>query len=387
MLSVAYAARAATPGDTVEVLGLTGPGLLPSRGSATLTSTESARVVLSAPVECRDPAIATAAPSSYALAVRRTSADGDVLQATTPLGQGTTELDLAVCRHCLAQRAAGDLVVEPGLVDARPGVPTATVSFVVRNTGPVALTVATERRPTNGVEVDRSPTVEVPSGGAASISTRVLVHDCSAAPRLDPIGELPNPQPGADPAAPGVALQVGLSRATALASFRLDGEALGRELQSTVCRGAPSITAALESVDGVRADDGSWLVSGIYRMRTDGVRIRVGREHFAGPAAGEGSILSTPDTLLPGAIWNLGPTVLDGGAGRLNVSFTGYSCADLASTTPTTLALGITMPDRTVYSFELPVDDIRLARAAYRACRLAPTTPLTDLGWRSAASG
>ena len=387
VLSVAYTARAASAGDSVEVLGIVGPGLVGSSGNATITSTESGRVELQAQVECRDPAIAaTTAPSSYGLSVRRTAADGDVLETLVPFGTSTSELDLAVAGHCLAERAASDLVVEPGLLDARPGVPTATLSFVVRNTGPVPLTVATERLPTNAIEVDLSPTVSVPSGGAASITTRVLVHDCSAVPALPALGGLPHPQSGADPSAPGVALQVGLGRATAFASYRVDGEALGRELKATVCSGAPAVSAALESVDGVRADDGSWLVSGIYAMRTDGVRIRVGREHFAGPAAGEGSILSTPDTLVPGAIWNLAPAVLDGGAGHLSVSFSGYSCADLATTVPSTLALGITMPDRTVYSFELPVDDIRLVRAAYRACRIPVPSSLAERGWKAAAA-
>ena len=63
------------------------------------------------------------------------------------------------------------------------------------------------------------------------------------------------------------------------------------------------------------------------------------------------------------------------------VSFSGYSCAELTTSRPTTLPVGVTMSDRTVYTYEIPVDDIRLIRAAYAACRLTPTSSLAERGW------
>ena len=107
----------------------------------------------------------------------------------------------------------------------------------------------------------------------------------------------------------------------------------------------------------------------------------MGREHFDGPPAGEGSILTTPTGLPRGGVWDVGPTQLDGGAGRVRVSFFGYSCGDLTTSRPTTLPLGVTMSDRTVYTFEIPVDNVRLIRSAYAACRITPTSSLAERGW------
>ncbi len=380
-LSVAYAGRAMTAGDRVEVLALTGPGLVEARGTGVLTSTERSRLVLGATIDCRDPALATATPSSYGLSVRRTSAEGDVLETTTPFGAMTTELDLAVLSHCVTELAPAHLVVESARADSSRGQPTAAVSLLVRNSGPVPLTVATARRPTTGIEIDLSPTVTVPAGGVASVTTRALVHDCLATPSLPALDSLPNPVPWAARSAPGIALQVGLGTSTTLASYPLVGSALGRELAAGACSGAPAVSAALTSVEGSRTANGSWQVGGVYQLRSNGVRLRVGREHFDGPPAGAGSILTTPATGAPGGVWDVAPTQLDGGAGRVLVTFSGYSCADLTTSRPTTLPVGVTMSDRTVYTYEIPVDDIRLIRAAYAACRLTPTSSLAERGW------
>lgn len=389
VLSVAYTARAATPGDRVEIRALTGPGLVePSGTPVMVTSDELGRVVLSARVECRDPSIAFATPTSYGLSVRRTAADGDVLETVTPLGPPTTELDLAVASHCLAERAASDLVVEPGEVQGRPGVPTASVSFVVRNTGPMPLTVATQRRTSTSIELDLSLTVRVDPGQSVSIATQALVHDCRSTPSLPAVSTLPNAQEWAAPDSPAVTLQVGLGRATALSSYPTDGARLGRQLESTVCAGAPRVSAVLESAEGTRSRAGGWQVQATYRMRTDGVRVRVGREHFDGPAAGEGSILTTPTGKAQGTPWVIAPTFLDGGAGRLAVTISGASCDD-ALTPPavTTLPLGITMPDRTVYAFEVPADDGRIRTAALRACGIDDAEARAALPWPRSASG
>ncbi|MFN8168316.1 MAG: hypothetical protein U0S36_06000 [Candidatus Nanopelagicales bacterium] len=390
VLSVAYTARAATPGDRVEIRGITGPGLVdPTGDPVTVTSDELGRVVLGARIECRDPSIAFAGPTSYGLSVRRTAADGDVLETVTPLGPPTTELDLAVASHCLAERAASDIVVEPGEVQGRPGVPTASVSFVVRNTGPMPLTVATQRRATTGIELDLSPTVRVDPGQSVAVTTQALVHDCRATPALPPASTLPNPLEWAVPDAPAVTLQVGLGRATALASYPADDRRLGRDLAAEVCSGAPRVSAVLESAEGARTKDGGWQVQATYRMRTDGVRVRVGREHFAGPAVGAGSFLTTPTGPAQGDALVFAPTFLDGGAGRLIVTVSGATCESVAAAQEgATIPLGITMPDRTVYSFEMPADDGegRLVTAALRACGLVDSSGPVP-AWPRSAGG
>jgi hypothetical protein len=321
--------------------------------------------------------------------VRRTAADGDVLETVTPLGPPTTELDLAVASHCLAERAASDIVVEPGEVQGRPGVPTASVSFVVRNTGPMPLTVATQRRATTGIELDLSPTVRVDPGQSVAVTTQALVHDCRATPALPPASTLPNPLEWAVPDAPAVTLQVGLGRATALASYPADDRRLGRDLAAEVCSGAPRVSAVLESAEGARTKDGGWQVQATYRMRTDGVRVRVGREHFAGPAVGAGSFLTTPTGPAQGDALVFAPTFLDGGAGRLIVTVSGATCESVAAAQEgATIPLGITMPDRTVYSFEMPADDGegRLFTAALRACGLVDSSGPVP-AWPRSADG
>ena len=220
--------------------------------------------MLGATIDCRDPALTTATPSSYGLTVRRTSVDGDVLETTAPFGPMTAELDLAVLSHCVAELAPAHVVVESARADSDPGQPTAAVSLLVRNTGPVPLTVATQRNPTTGIEIDLSPTVAVPAGGSAVVTTRALVHDCLATPSLPALDELPNPVPWAARSAPGIALQVGLGTATTLASFPLVGSALGRQLADGACSGAPAVSAVLTSVEGARTADGSWQVDGVY---------------------------------------------------------------------------------------------------------------------------
>jgi hypothetical protein len=385
-ISVAYTARALTAGDQVEVLGLSGPGIVPEFAVTPVTTAERARIQLSAEIDCRDPGLTTATPAAYGLHVRRTDATGDVLETTVPFGSATTELDLAVLSHCVSELAPRGLGIRSARVEIQGGSSIAALELLVENTAPLPLTVATQRRPTNGVEVDLSPTITIASGESEIVTTRLLVHDCLGTPELTAVSRLPNPVPGAGETSPGITLQVGLGAATTLASYPLQGGDVGAALERGTCAGRPEITTRLSAAQGTRSADGSWLVTGLYEIRTGGVRVRVGREHFAGPAVGEGSILATTDRLVPGAIWAIAPTTLDGGAGRVPVSFSGYSCTDLATTTPTTLAIGVTMADRSVYSFEVPVDDVRLLEAAYSACRLTPTSPLSARGWRNPAT-
>lgn len=386
LLSVAYTARALTAGNTVDVVGLTGPGLAWTRtDSPRITAAEQARVQLRAELDCTDPAIAEAGAGSYGLDVRRVDGDGGVLETTVPFTDATTRLDAAVLAHCLAVWAPGSLAVRSARIDAQAGSGVASLVLLVENTSPLPLTVATQRRASTGVEVDLSPTVSVASGDTAVVVSRVLVHDCTTTPRVEPLGGLPNATPGAVATSPGITLQVGLGEATRLASYPIPGADLGASLERGTCQGRPELSTRLISVRGDRSPAGSWAVTGRYEVRSGGVRITVGREHFDGPPAGEGSILQSRNRRSPGSVWDVAPVALDGGAGRIDVTFSGYSCADLPSAVPGSMALGITTPDRRQYAFEVPVDDLRILTAAYRACRLAPISAAVARGWRNPA--
>jgi hypothetical protein len=71
---------------------------------------------------------------------------------------------------------------------------------------------------------------------------------------------------------------------------------------------------------------------------------------------------------VPGVRWVLAPTQLDGGAGRLPVTFSGTSCADRDRGVPTSMAVQVTAASRSVYPFELPLDPAVLRRAVDAAC-------------------
>lgn len=384
VLSVAYTAQALTAGDTIDVVRLTGPGLVwTMTDSGRITATERARVQLRAKLDCTDPTIAGAGPGSYGLEVRRVEGTGEVLETTVPFTDATTRLDAAVISHCLGQWAPGSVAVLSARVDAQAGSGLASLVLLVENTSPLPLTVATERRASTGVEVDLSPTVPVASGDTAVITSRVLVHDCTTTPRVAALAELPNAAPGAVSTAPGITLQVGLGEATTLASYPIQGADLGAALQRGACQGRPELSTRLLSAQGARSPDGSWAVTGRYEVQSTGVRITIGREHFDGPPTGEGSILQSRNQPASGAVWDAAPVQLDGGAGRIDVTFSGYACADLPTAVPGSMALGITTPDRRQYAFEVPVDDVRILTAAYRACRLAPASSPLARGWRS----
>jgi len=83
---------------------------------------------------------------------------------------------------------------------------------------------------------------------------------------------------------------------------------------------------------------------------------------------GEGSSLATTDTAVPGLHWSLATTQLDGGAGRVPLAYSGSSCAEAQDDIPRTVAVRVTMPDRSVYPFEVPLDRISLSRAIALAC-------------------
>jgi hypothetical protein len=150
---------------------------------------------------------------------------------------------------------------------------------------------------------------------------------------------------------------------------------LTERLAATACTGRPAVSARLVDLQGSRSPDGSWVVTGSYDVRTTGIGIALGRERFSGPPAGEGSVLATTDSLVPGVLWVLTPTQLDGGAGRLPVTFSGPDCADRDRGVPTSMPVQVTTADRSAYPFELALDPAALERAVDDACAPDAVTP------------
>ncbi len=381
VLSVAYSATAGVPADRIDVVGIVGPGLTPvGVDAAAVTGTAPVPVTVSARIGCEDRAIASAASSSYGLLVRRTEATGDAVQSLAPFGPATTAIDIAVREHCLMTAVPSAVVVDRIVLTPEPGSSVAGLAVTVRNTSGLPISMSTARSTTSGVEVDLSPTAAVPPGATATLVTRVLVHDCSALPRFDSLNVLPNPVGGLGSSdlvgGPGLTLRLWLGPSSALSSYAIPStvEALGRQLAGTACAGRPTLTVAPIDAEAAVAADGSWVVTGTYSFRTNGVGITVGREHFSGPAAGQGSVLATTESIVPGVAWAMAPTQLDGGAGRLPVLFSGTSCADVFDAAPSTLAVRVVGADRSVHPFEVPLDTAELTRAVARACGVTTVT-------------
>jgi hypothetical protein len=387
-LSVAYTATASRSVSRVDILDVVGPGLTPlgvERGDAVLSAGASGFVQLAAQVGCGDPALATATTASYGLRIRSTDVSGDSSESLLPFTTATTALEAAVRDRCVTTELPPLISITGIALTGTPGSSVVDAAIEVRNDSEVAATVATERAATTGVEVDLSPTILVRQHGTATVPTRLLLHSCSARPALPTMSTLPNavaPEGSADvAAAPGITLRLGIADRTALSSYAIPPphDELGKQLAQLACTGRPKVAATLSEVRGQAQPGGGWSVSGTYELLTSGVGVTLGREHFTGPALGEGSSLATTDTVVPGVHWALAPMQLDGGAGRVPVVYSGSSCAEAEADIPPTIAVRVTTADRAVYPFEIPLDRAALSRAITLACGSTASTVVVDV--------
>ena len=382
LLSIAYSVRSTDPSTSFEVLGVTGPGLAPagppqgisptSPTSTPAASTAAIRVQTQSVIQCSDPVVEGATRSSYALEVRRRDATGAESMLSVPFGADVNDLSVAVHDYCLTHYAVPALSIIDSAIRFSAGTSEASLELIVRNTSNLAVTVATIRGDDGDIEIDLSPSVTIAPQRSAVVSSRLLVRDCSARPRPAALVDLPNPVIGAgygDPdVLPGLTLNVSSAGRTMLASY-----ALGRSLADVrsllthaACAAAPTFQAHLTKVSGTLGLDGSWTVSGTYLVRTSGIGVSLGSEHFDGPPWGAGSVLASGDRA--GTPWALAPSSLDGGDGHLPLRFSGPSCADAIAEAPDTIPVRITTADHEVYPFQVTVDRAELGKALATAC-------------------
>jgi hypothetical protein len=378
-LSVAFVATASPAIDRVQVLSLVGPGLSPlgvEAGSVVIEGGTHSYLQLGGAITCDDPAIASATPSSYGVAVRHAETGGDAEQTVLPFSTSTTALDTAVRDACLATSLPTALTVTGSTLSGARGTSVADLTVAVRNDAALPMTVASERTSGRAVDVDQSPAVLVPAHGTATVYTRVLVHDCSTTPRpprLDDLANPVSPQGYADPASlAGVTLRIGVGTSTRLASYALTvpTNVLGAQLAASACAGVPTLTARVIGATGTVAPSGGWTVTARLDVLTSGIGVIVGREHFEGAPDGLGSVLGSASSPAPGVGWVLTPAQLDGGAGAVPVVYSGTSCLDALSGVPTSLDVRIRTAEGGVYPFELRLDPAPLQAAAARGCHV-----------------
>jgi hypothetical protein len=386
-LDVAFVARGRTPDEVVTITGLAGPGLRASTISgAVVTYQEQQRVQATASVDCTDPALVNALPTSYVLtATGGTDAEAGSVPLALPGERPITSLNRAITDWCLAQLAPEALSISSVRAAAVPGTPLADLTVRVANLSPLPLTVRTTRSPGDSVEIDVSSTVAVDPGATAVLTTRALVHDCFAQPSLTALDQLPNPASAS--AAGGLTFEVGIGERTRIASYAVPrAYALGSAL-AAACTGATGVTASVARIGGlaVGAQD-VWTAIALVEARSDGIGITFGREHFDGGESGGGSLLtSDPAARGPGQQWSFGPTQLDGGAGRMLVPVQGGTCSDVQNAPPQRLAVRVLTADRSVHPYEVVVDDLALLRSVARACGVdLDVDAALARGWRAA---
>jgi hypothetical protein len=213
------------------------------------------------------------------------------------------------------------------------------------------------------------------------LSTRTVVHDCAAMPRLSDLDDLPNPT---GTGGGGLTLVLRSGGTWTLQSVEVpDAGELGRRLGASVCTEAPRTSATVLEVRRQATTPGSWRLRATLEVRTEGIGVRIGRESFVGPPAGAGSFVGVVEDGTPDSPWDAAPARLDGGAGRVTVDLPGDSCRDLDRLRPGSLPLRVITADGRVFPFEVPLDDVRLVRAAYAGCAREPATgdQLADRGW------
>jgi hypothetical protein len=309
--------------------------------------------------------------------VRRLDATGVGPIQAVPFGAHVNDLSVAVHDYCLSHYAIPALSIVDSTLRFSAGTSLASLELVVRNTSNLAVSVATVRGHDGDVEIDLSPTVTIAPQRSAVVSTRLLVRDCSARPQPAALVDLPNPVIGAgyrdSQTLPGLTLRVSSAARDALTSYSLASYSLGQSradigavLAQAACAAAPTFRTTLTDVSGALGLDGSWTVSGSYLVRTSGVGVSLGSEHFDGPPWGAGSVLATGDEV--GAPWALVPSSLDGGDGHLPIRFNGPSCADALAQTPNSIAVRIMSADHVVYPFQVALDRATLRKALTAAC-------------------
>lgn len=368
ILSVAFTAQATTAGEDVDVLGLTGPGIGSAAVSGDVGDGELGRLEIAARLDCTDPALATAKPTSYALAATATSGSGDALDGVVPLAlageRPLTRLDRAVADWCLQQLAPTAIEVGGLTVTPVPGTTLADVSLAVRNATDLPMAVRIERREGSSVDIDLSLDVELEPGRTGAVTTRINVHDCTAAPRLDALDALPNPTASG---VSGITLGLAVGDHARVVSYPVpDPARLSDQLQASACPVDPRLTVGVLDVEASRPGTVTWAATALLSLRSDGKAVSLGRERFGTDGSGPGSLPVLGGEAEGG--WAVPPVRLDGGAGRLVVGYAGGSCLGVSQEQPQPLSVRVTMPDGTVVPYQVVVDDVRIVRAAHAAC-------------------
>ncbi len=319
-------------GVRVELLGLTGPGLAPARGAATLIDTTKTdeQVSVSATLDCAAPgsseAVLAASADDYAVEVRRTAPEGETRVDPVPL-VGSQQLLQLVARTCLEQAAARDLEVVSATATRVPGLVGADLDLTVANTSGQAwhrLRVSTLGLPSL---VKGGTPAEVGPHATGHVLAQLYPQDCGQpiAALADGLEVRAAATSGAPPAGidNGPTFRVPVSRA-ALAE-------IARAFTAACASPTPGAVVEQAIIHGGSGASSGGLVELVVRMSArDAVTIVI--DSLGRTASGMVTAIDNPVQLTDGegvlhAMWLLPRCIdlLSSGPPRLSVALVGFS--------------------------------------------------------------
>ena len=386
VLQSSYRVTPGSPGDTVRILGLVGPGIRaskvlphPSPSAEPATALADVSVVLG----CDDPALATLTAQDFHLRVEETDAYGRTTSglAELPLTTSTQWIDY-IAMPCMQQQIS-ELVV-PTRVAVTGSLPsrTLTTTVAVHNGFGHDLTISTPQGQQSSAYV-ASSIVPVKAGDDAVVPVTMRLTDC-ANPRLDDAYD-PQANQSRSSSTAGVNLQVARSdvaqqfAVTLVARFSPEQRRQVAALLGQMCRGVPDATTRVV-IAGSSPVDPATEFTPTGDPATIALRMTIDVATTA-----QRVVLSdgtAPEDLASGAVLTIstaGSPVKQGHA-KLVVDWQ-MSCGGV--TTPPTVALRLSSGSRS-WPVRATLADAHLL-AAYRvACPALPADDFSSSGWPTA---
>jgi hypothetical protein len=366
-----------TPGETVAVAGLSGPGLgatsaAPLDGSQPGTYPDPDPRAMpwttSATIDCASPRSLTAQPSDYAVLLERTDRWGRTVTGALPLPEQAEAWADTVRRTCWQRTVAAGVALDS--LEVRTDVARGTVALgvVIRNDAPLDLLTgsAPSDLDKQGVRIGQSFRVNLPAGLGAQTEVLMTVTSCDRA-AVPLVGVLQWPDGGTEALVPGITADVAspdrrLWSTVPLVFDAEEARAVG-DAVAAVCAGAPALSLTPVGAPVVQAlggpTDERQMRFRLALRPSSGAVSAVDVAGDAGlPAAFSARSLPDPDGTVE-AVWR-------------------FTCANTPA--PPTVSMTLTDGERT-WPWRAAIDAEPLARAVLRSCPTATDVALASTGW------
>ncbi|MGE0818314.1 MAG: hypothetical protein AB7O74_06575 [Candidatus Nanopelagicales bacterium] len=362
------------PGDSVEVLEISGPGLGPSAASVLATGDTAADGPGSVPwtvstaIDCTSPRSLTANPLEYAVVLQRTDRWGRTTQAAQLLPESAKDWAARVQATCWAGAVRAGVALDSLDVRSDPVRGTVTLGLGLSNSTPLRLLAgsAPAEQDDRGIKVGQSFRINLGAGSTGETEVLLTVTSCdrAAAPVL---GAAQDRVVVGSPRGAGLVLDAASPDrqlwTTVPLAFTTEQAARVGSAVRAVCAGAPRAEVATLGAPVVQALGGP----------TDERQLRVRLD--VRPASGRlVSIDVEGDAGLPAVFSARSLPDADGTVEAL----WRFTCANTPG--PPTVALTLADGDRT-WPQLARLDDEAVERAVLRSCPTQTAEALTAAGW------